>query len=59
MNTETMHQLVFKRWRTPKSNVFTHGWTELFVKRRNLVEGDEIELYWDGISVAQDFTSVF
>ncbi|CAK7336445.1 unnamed protein product [Dovyalis caffra] len=47
MNTESMHQLVFKRWSTSKSYIFNYGWTKQFVKRRNLVEGDEIGLYWD------------
>ncbi|KAG6787788.1 hypothetical protein POTOM_003833 [Populus tomentosa] len=44
---EASSGLVFKRWRASKSNVFNNGWTELFVKRRNLVEGDETGLYWD------------
>ncbi|CAK7338249.1 unnamed protein product [Dovyalis caffra] len=47
MNTGSMHQLVFKRWSTSKSYIFNDGWTKYFVKRRNLVEGDEIGLYWD------------
>ncbi|CAK7336447.1 unnamed protein product [Dovyalis caffra] len=47
MNTESMHQLVFKRWSTSKSYIFNDGWTKQFVKRRNLVEGDEIGLFWD------------
>jgi hypothetical protein len=47
IDTESMHQLVFKRWSTSKSYIFNDGWTKHFVKRRNLVEGDEIGLYWD------------
>ncbi|KAL3599579.1 hypothetical protein D5086_007497 [Populus alba] len=47
LDTESMHQLVFKRWSTSKSYIFNDGWTKHFVKRRNLVEGDEIGLYWD------------
>jgi hypothetical protein len=47
MNTQSMHQLVFKRWSTSRSYIFNDGWTKDFVRRRNLVEGDEIGLYWD------------
>jgi hypothetical protein len=47
IDTESMHQLVFKRWSTSKSYIFNDGWTKHFVKRRNLRESDEIGLYWD------------
>ncbi|CAK7350773.1 unnamed protein product [Dovyalis caffra] len=47
MNTETIHQLVFKRWGSSKTYIFNDGWTKYFVKRRNLIEGDQIGLFWD------------
>ncbi|KAJ6388001.1 hypothetical protein OIU77_026546 [Salix suchowensis] len=47
VDTASMHQLVFKRWSTSKSYIFNDGWTKQFVRRRSLVEGDEIGLYWD------------
>ena len=47
MNTGSMHHLVFKRWSTSRSYIFNDGWTKQFVRRRSLVEGDEIGLYWD------------
>ncbi|KAG5249885.1 B3 domain-containing protein [Salix suchowensis] len=47
IDTASMHQLVFKRWSTSKSYIFNDGWTKQFVRRRSLVEGDEIGLYWD------------
>ncbi|KAJ6389586.1 hypothetical protein OIU77_027830 [Salix suchowensis] len=47
MDTASMHQLVFKRWSSSKSYIFNDGWTKQFVRRRSLVEGDEIGLYWD------------
>ncbi|KAG5222786.1 B3 domain-containing protein [Salix suchowensis] len=47
IDTGSMHQLVFKRWSTSKSYIFNDGWTKQFVRRRSLVEGDEIGLYGD------------
>ncbi|KAG5225251.1 B3 domain-containing protein [Salix suchowensis] len=47
IDTASMHQLVFKRWSSSKSYIFNDGWTKQFVRRRSLVEGDEIGLYWD------------
>ncbi|KAH7863591.1 hypothetical protein Vadar_019561 [Vaccinium darrowii] len=46
-NTDTTHGLVFKRWRSSGSFVFTHNWKTEFVNRRDLREGDEIGLRWD------------
>ncbi|KAJ6706468.1 TRANSCRIPTION FACTOR B3-DOMAIN FAMILY-RELATED [Salix purpurea] len=47
IDTASMHQMVFKRWSSSKSYIFNDGWTKQFVRRRSLVEGDEIGLYWD------------
>ncbi|KAK2653927.1 hypothetical protein Ddye_013783 [Dipteronia dyeriana] len=47
-DTETVHQLVFKRWLdSSKSYVFTLNWIKDFVKRRDLKIKDEIGLFWD------------
>ncbi|XP_021600656.1 putative B3 domain-containing protein At1g78640 [Manihot esculenta] len=46
-DTNTELNLVLKYWHTSKSYVFNKGWPNNFVKRRNLVEGDLIGIYWD------------
>ncbi|KAK3220661.1 hypothetical protein Dsin_014631 [Dipteronia sinensis] len=47
-DTDTVHQLVFKRWSdSSKSYVFTLNWIKDFVKRRDLKIKDEIGLFWD------------
>ncbi|KAF2297270.1 hypothetical protein GH714_020418 [Hevea brasiliensis] len=46
-DTNTEQHLVLKHWHTAKSYVFINGWLNHFVKRRKLVEGDLIGIYWD------------
>ncbi|KAF2297123.1 hypothetical protein GH714_017658 [Hevea brasiliensis] len=46
-DTNTEQHMVLKHWRSSKSYVFIKGWMIQFVKRRNLVEGDLIGIYWD------------
>ncbi|KAI8546330.1 hypothetical protein RHMOL_Rhmol07G0108300 [Rhododendron molle] len=36
INTDTVHELVFKKWRSSGSFVFTNNWVTQFVKRRGL-----------------------
>ncbi|XVF18113.1 hypothetical protein REPUB_Repub10bG0184000 [Reevesia pubescens] len=45
-DTETQHELVFKRWNNG-ANVLIKTWVKDFVKRRELKMGDEIGLQWD------------
>lgn len=47
INTDSVHELVFKKWRSSGSFVFTNNWVTQFVRRRGLKEGDEIGLIWD------------
>lgn len=47
INTDTVHELVFKKWRSSGSFVFTNNWVTQFVRRRGLKEGDKIGLHWD------------
>lgn len=47
VDTETVHQVVFKRWKSSGSFVFTNNWVAKFVKRRALKQGDKIGLRWD------------
>ncbi|XP_052171677.1 putative B3 domain-containing protein At1g78640 [Diospyros lotus] len=47
MDTDSTHELVFKRWRLNRSYVFTDNWMVKFVRRRGLRRGDEIGLFWD------------
>uniref|UniRef100_A0A199U978 TF-B3 domain-containing protein n=2 Tax=Manihot esculenta TaxID=3983 RepID=A0A199U978_MANES len=46
-DTNTGLNLVLKYWHTSKSYIFNKGWQNNFVKRRHLVEGDLIGIYWD------------
>ncbi|OAY23828.1 hypothetical protein MANES_18G110700v8 [Manihot esculenta] len=46
-DTNTELNLVLKYWHTSKSYIFNKGWPNNFVKRRNLVGGDLIGIYWD------------
>ncbi|KAJ9167229.1 hypothetical protein P3X46_021895 [Hevea brasiliensis] len=46
-DTNTEQHLILKHWHTAKSYVFINGWLNHFVKRRKLVEGDLIGIYWD------------
>ncbi|XP_021275182.1 B3 domain-containing protein At2g33720-like [Herrania umbratica] len=45
-DTQTEHELVFKRW-NKRANVLIKNWVKDFVRRRELKLGDEIGLYWD------------
>ncbi|EOY16751.1 AP2/B3 transcriptional factor family protein [Theobroma cacao] len=45
-DTQTEHELVFKRW-NKRANVFIKNWVKDFEKRRELKVGDEIGLGWD------------
>ncbi|KAK6237257.1 hypothetical protein QUC31_002726 [Theobroma cacao] len=45
-DTQTEHELVFKRW-NKSANVLIKNWVKDFVKRRELKLGEEIGLYWD------------
>ncbi|EOX92925.1 AP2/B3 transcriptional factor family protein [Theobroma cacao] len=45
-DTNTEHELVFKRW-NKGANVLIKNWVKDFVKRRELKLGDEIGLYWN------------
>ncbi|KAF7137214.1 hypothetical protein RHSIM_Rhsim07G0090700 [Rhododendron simsii] len=47
INTDTVHELVFKKWRSSGSFVFTNNWVTQFVRRRGLKAGDKIGLNWD------------
>ncbi|KAK0595010.1 hypothetical protein LWI29_002536 [Acer saccharum] len=46
-DTQSLHQLDFKKWPSSKSYVLTLNWRKDFVKRRNLKENDQIALSWD------------
>uniref|UniRef100_A0A2C9U405 TF-B3 domain-containing protein n=1 Tax=Manihot esculenta TaxID=3983 RepID=A0A2C9U405_MANES len=46
-DTKTELNVALKYWHTSKSYIFNKGWLNNFVKRRNLVEGDLIGIYWD------------
>ena len=45
-DTKSEKQLKFKKWRNG-SYVLVENWTKEFVKRRGLMKGDEVGLYWD------------
>ncbi|XP_050885361.1 B3 domain-containing protein At2g33720-like [Lathyrus oleraceus] len=47
METNTMHELVLKRWSSSKSYVLIGKWNQDFVRRRLLKKGDEIGFQWD------------
>lgn len=47
METNTMHELVLKRWSSSKSYVLIGKWNQDFVRRRELKKGDEIGFQWD------------
>ncbi|KAF2322392.1 hypothetical protein GH714_013284 [Hevea brasiliensis] len=46
-DTNIEQHMALKHWHSSKSYVFIKGWMIQFVKRRNLVEGDLIGIYWD------------
>ncbi|KAJ4705980.1 B3 domain-containing protein [Melia azedarach] len=46
-DTDSLHNLVFKKWHSCMSYVLNRNWVRDFVTRRNLEEGDEIGIYWD------------
>ena len=46
-DSQSEHELVFKKWPSSKSYVFNGKWHEHFVARRELKVGDIIGLYWD------------
>jgi hypothetical protein len=46
-DTESEHQLVFKKWASNGSYVLIGKWRKEFVERRFLNKGDQIELHWD------------
>ena len=46
-DSQSEHELVFKKWPSSKSYVFNGKWHEHFVARRELKVGDTIGLYWD------------
>ncbi|KAJ7953986.1 B3 domain-containing protein [Quillaja saponaria] len=41
------YELVLKRWASSKCYVLNEGWTQDFVKRRELNKEDEIGFHWD------------
>ncbi|KAG8633840.1 hypothetical protein MANES_18G142350v8 [Manihot esculenta] len=55
-DTNTKLNLILKYWRTSKSYIFNKGWLNNFVKRRNLVEGDLIGIYWDSTGKIFNFS---
>nr|BAO96245.1 E1 protein [Lotus japonicus] len=55
VDTESMHQLVLKRWSSSKSYVLIGKWSQDFVRRRELKKGDEIGFYWDPYNCAFNF----
>ncbi|XP_037494073.1 B3 domain-containing protein At2g33720-like [Jatropha curcas] len=59
VDTETTHNLVFKKWDSSGSYVFIGGWTTEFVQRRSLKEGDEIRIYWDVPNSRFNFSVIY
>jgi hypothetical protein len=55
METNSMHQLVLKRWSSSKSYVLIGKWNHDFVRRRDLKKGDEIGFQWDPFNRAFNF----
>ncbi|XP_061348791.1 B3 domain-containing protein At2g33720-like [Gastrolobium bilobum] len=47
IDTNSMHPLVLKRWSSSKSYVLIGKWKQDFVRRRELMKGDEIGFQWD------------
>ncbi|KAF8016873.1 hypothetical protein BT93_H2162 [Corymbia citriodora subsp. variegata] len=47
MDTCSEHRVVFVFWASSGSYVLKGGWIKEFVKRRGLVAGDEVGMYWD------------
>ncbi|KAL3739268.1 hypothetical protein ACJRO7_020642 [Eucalyptus globulus] len=47
VDTCSEHRLVFVFWASSGSYVLKGGWIKEFVKRRGLVTGDEVGIYWD------------
>ncbi|XP_010255654.1 PREDICTED: B3 domain-containing protein At2g33720-like [Nelumbo nucifera] len=47
VETNTNHELTFKKWSTSNSYVLVDNWNAQFVKRRDLQARDEIGMYWD------------
>ncbi|EEF29761.1 B3 domain-containing protein At2g33720 [Ricinus communis] len=58
IDTATEHKLTLKKWISCGSFVFNDGWTQNFVKRRNLKKGDEIGIVWDIASSRFNFTVI-
>ncbi|CAI0476276.1 unnamed protein product, partial [Linum tenue] len=47
-DTGSEHRLQFRRWNSSGCYVFNNEWQGGFVRRRQLEEGDEVGLYFDG-----------
>jgi hypothetical protein len=54
-DSQTEHELVFKKWSSSNSYVFIGKWYKDFVKRRELKLGDLIGLYWDSCNSRFNF----
>ncbi|XP_054778064.1 B3 domain-containing protein At2g33720-like [Prosopis cineraria] len=54
--TESMHELILKRWASFKNCVLIGDWNQGFVKRRALKKGDEIGLQWDPYNFCFNFS---
>ncbi|CAI0417308.1 unnamed protein product [Linum tenue] len=48
VDTGSEHRLQFRRWNSTRGYVFNNEWTGGFVRRRELKEGDEVGLCFDG-----------
>ncbi|KAF8089669.1 hypothetical protein N665_0500s0033 [Sinapis alba] len=46
-DTNSIHQLCFKKWHSSGSYVFINNWNKQFVIRRDLEAGDLIGLFWN------------
>lgn len=55
METNSMHELILKRWSSSKSYVLIGKWNQDFVRRRELKKGDEIGFQWDPFNRAFNF----
>ncbi|XP_025015486.1 B3 domain-containing protein At2g33720 [Ricinus communis] len=58
VDTATEHKLTLKKWISCESYMFKDGWTQEFVKRRNLKKGDEIGIFWDITSSRFNFAVI-
>jgi hypothetical protein len=54
-DSQSEHELVFKKWTSSNSYVFIGKWYKDFVKRRELKVGDLIGLYWDSCNSRFNF----